>query len=336
MWFHEPSRQLFLACSDPMSRREWMPNIGRLNASGRGLNDKVIAMKIDHARGRSYDYRILKTPSFDGINGDGTLGLVGLTGQIINSKLMRLWLVNTRPSIGPSGELLDNAKLGGNATIELFEMEPAASSMKHVKTFADPQIVTPNNIAPMDDGGFYFTNDHGLNKMGLLFEATVLFGGSGVWYCDAHTNCKKVAGGFKFANGLLKAQDGLLYVPSASMGGISVFEIQPDRSLKKLTQIPFSYPIDNLSQDSNGDILIPHFPKMTAMLGMFDNPYGPTGPSAVSRLRKTESGYEIEKMIEDKHGEALPGTTTVIHDAKTGRLFLSSVISPFITVCEKR
>jgi arylesterase/paraoxonase len=227
MWFHKPSRQLLLACSDSLSRKEWMPNIGRLNASGRSLNDKVIALEIDHARGLSYDYRVLKTPSFAGVNGDGTLGLVSITGQVVNSKLLRLWLVNTRPSIGPSGELLDNAKLGGNSTIELFEMEPGASSMKHIKTFADPQIVTPNNIAPMADGGFYFTNDHGLNKVGPAFEATVLLGGSGVWYCDFNTNCGKVAGGFRFANGLLKAQDGLLYVPSATMGGISVVSCLP-------------------------------------------------------------------------------------------------------------
>ena len=88
------------------------------------------------------------------------------------------------------------------------------------------------------------------------------------------------------------------------------------------------------------------------MLGMFDNPYGPTGPSAVSRLRKTETEYQIEKVVEDKYGEVLPGTTTAVHDAKSGRLFLSSVcfaevvsillilitgvISPFITVCERR
>jgi arylesterase/paraoxonase len=330
MWFHEPSRQLFLACSDSMSRREWMPNIGRLNASGRSLNDKVIAMKIDHPRGLSYDYRVLKTPSFSGVNGDGTLGLVSITGQIINNDTLRLWLVNTRPSVDPSGALLDNAKIGGNSTIELFELDPNASNLKHIKTFADPQIATPNNIAPLPDGSFYFTNDHGLHKVGLQFEATVLLGGSGVWHCSSPnsspTVCKKVAGSVRFANGLLLGRDdNLLYVPSATMGGISVFVIQPDRTLKKLTQIPFPYPIDNLSQDSQGDIFIPHFPKMTAMLAMFERPYGPTGPSAVSRLRKIAKGeYEIEKVIEDEAGEKLPGTTTAIHDARTGRLFFSS------------
>lgn len=25
MWFSEPTRQLFLACSDPLARKEWMP-----------------------------------------------------------------------------------------------------------------------------------------------------------------------------------------------------------------------------------------------------------------------------------------------------------------------
>jgi arylesterase / paraoxonase len=289
------------------------------------LHDKVIALKVDQPRGQRLDYRILKTPNFSGVNGDGTIGLVGITGQIINNKLLRLWLINTRPSIGPSGELLDNAKVGGNSTIELFEMEPGAISMRHVKTFADSQIVTPNNIAPMEDGGFYFTNDHGLKKLGLAFELSSIFGGaSGIWYCDSNTNCRMVADGFKFANGLIKAQDGLLYVPSASMGGISVFEIQPDRSLNKTSQIFYAYPIDNLSQDSNGDIFIPHFPRMGEMLRMFENPHGPTGPSAIARLRKTEDGYQIEKVIEDKHGEFLPGTTTAIHDAKTGRIFLSS------------
>ncbi len=35
---------------------------------------------------------------------------------------------------------------------------------------------------------------------------------------------------------------------------------------------------------------------------------------------------EWEKVLEDRDGEVLPGTTTAIHDAKTGRLFLSSKV----------
>lgn len=172
MWFHEQSQQLFLACSDSVSRREWIPNIGRLNASVKGVCDNIIALKVDHARGSSYEHRVLKTPDFEGVSGDGTLGLVSITGQICSSKPIRLWLVDTRPSISPSGELLDNAKIGSNSTSELFEIDTSFSRMKRIKTFKDPQTVTSEDIAPMDDDGFYFTNDNGLHKVGLAFEAT--------------------------------------------------------------------------------------------------------------------------------------------------------------------
>lgn len=43
---------------------------------------------------------------------------------------------------------------------------------------------------------------------------------------------------------------------------------------------------------------------------------------------------EVKKVLEDWEGEVLPGATAVVHDAKTGRVFLSGVVSPFVTVCE--
>lgn len=58
---------------------------------------------------------MLKTPRMAGVNGEGTLGLVRITGQVVNKRLLRLWLVNETPSVAPSGELLANAKRGGNA-----------------------------------------------------------------------------------------------------------------------------------------------------------------------------------------------------------------------------
>jgi len=42
------------------------------------------------------------------------------------------------------------------------------------------------------------------------------------------------------------------------------------------------------------------------------------------KVTKGEEGWKAEKVLEDGLGEILPVATTVIHDAKTGRLFLSS------------
>jgi len=61
------------------------------------------------------------------------------------------------------------------------------------------------------------------------------------------------------------------------------------------------------------------------------------------RIRKTvdvgENGvrsvdYRIEKVIEDKESEVLAGSTTVRHDAKTGRLFIGAAVHPYLVVCE--
>ena len=133
------------------------------------MNDHVVAMSIDKPKGDSYEYRILKVPDFHGINGDGTINLLGMTGEDMPGRPLRLWFVNARPSVDPtSGGLLDSSKIGANSTIEVFEMNDNAGQMKHMRTFADPQIATPNNIAALGDGSFYFTNDHGLHKVGFV------------------------------------------------------------------------------------------------------------------------------------------------------------------------
>lgn len=142
----------------------------------------------------------------------------------------------------------------------------------------------------------------------------------------------------QFPNGLLRSHtDGLLYVPSAAAGGVTVFAIEPaDASLKQVQHIKVPYPIDNLAQDAEGDIYVPAFPKMTEMMASFKDAWGPRGQSVVFRLRRSPNGnVDLTKIIEDAGQEVLPGSTAVVHDAATGRLFLSGVISPFITVCEK-
>jgi hypothetical protein len=120
-----------------------------------------------------YAYRVLKTPGFAGVQGDGRIHVVGITGTTpADGVKAQLWLVNAKPSVnGQTVELLDSAVVGANSTIEVFEVQQGSDNMVHLKTYADPQIATPNNVAVVQDGGFFFTNDHGPHKVGWVSES---------------------------------------------------------------------------------------------------------------------------------------------------------------------
>jgi arylesterase / paraoxonase len=162
-----------------------------------------------------------------------------------------------------------------------------------------------------------------------------LFGTGDVSYCSANSSCKKVAHGFKFPNGLHVSSEGLLYVPSAAIGGITVFRPKPDGSLVRVHYIDLDYPIDNLTEDQNGDIWAATLPKAPKALAAFEDPLNRKSPPAtVWRVRRLDRDrpdryrYELTKIIEDAHGEQLPGMTTVVHDAETGTLFMSGEYLP--------
>ena len=46
--------------------------------------------------------------------------------------------------------------------------------------------------------------------------------------------------------------------------------------------------------------------------------------------------HVVEKVIEDREGRHLNGASTVVHDVKTGNLWLSGIASRFVTVCEPK
>lgn len=128
--------------------------------------------------------------------------------------------------------------------------------------------------------------------------------------------------------------DGLIYVPSAAVGGITVLKPRPDGSAVTVHHINLNYPIDNISEDANGDLFLATFPKALPVMAMFDKsvetPSAPTTVWKVTRLNREIADkyeYELVKVIEDRDAEVLPTATTVIHDALTGRLFLTGRFS---------
>ncbi|KXH53999.1 hypothetical protein CNYM01_10147 [Colletotrichum nymphaeae SA-01] len=354
MWLSEATRQLFLACSDPLSRQQWLPKYvfseqpppisataraQHMNASGRSTRDAVIALDIDSPKGDAFEYRVLETPGFTGTAGDGLLQLVGITGiDAPKGDRLEILLVNNGPSVDPvTGNLLDQKSVGANSTIEVFQTGPKAMGMKHVRTFTSANISTPNNIAALSSEEFYFTNANGPHKVGLQFFIGPLMADGDVSFCSASTGCKHVSERHRMPNGLVRGLDGFIYVPSSMAGGVQVFEVLSDDGLKKVADIPVPYAIDNLSVDGKGDIYAAIFPRGIEILQAAKDPLNARPKSAAVRIRKEgERVYVWEKIIEDGLGEVLPGTTTVVHDAKTGRLFFGGVTSPFIAVCEPK
>lgn len=146
-------------------------------------------------------------------------------------------------------------------------------------------------------------------------------------------------------NGLIRARDGLIYVPSTLDGTIKVFQLSKNHMLLKVKEIDVPLPIDNLSVDEAGDIYAAAFPKLYIWVESSKNPFDVDPPTAVYRIHKSgkEGGgftdayadaiYVVDMVLEDD-GSVLPGATTAVHDTETGRIFVSGVMSPFIAICE--
>ncbi|KAJ3520758.1 hypothetical protein NM208_g13581 [Fusarium decemcellulare] len=339
MWFSESTRQLFLACSDPLARPQWMPNVGRLNVSGRSQKDSIVALDVDKPIQGSFELRTLKTPGFSGTAGDGLLNLVGFAGidsSDSDSDRVELLVINLQPSVDAEGKIGDQYVNGPNSTIELFQTGAGATELKHVRTYAHGQIATPNRVAALSRDAFYVTNDHGPHKLGPLHHLAFLLKAGNAVFCEAEKGCRTVAGGMKFPNGLARDKDGLVYIPCSLTGTITVFRPLPDHSLEKIDVINTGYSLDNISIDANGDLWVAAFPAGFDTLTAYNDPLNSHPAATALRVRKVEGKWVVEKVIEDAEGEVLPVATTVIHDVKTGRLFFSSVISPSIAVCDPK
>lgn len=298
------------------------------NLTGRSRTDAVVALHIDKPRGDSFEYRALRTPGYTGAAGDGLMTVVGMNGvEVEGEDKVELMVVNMGPSVDPATGVPfpDQSVMGSNSTIEQFEVRGSdAEEMVHVHTWADNGIATPNRMAMV--GGskdFYVTNLQGPHKVGLQSRLGPLLGNGEVAFCSRGKGCRRVSSGHKFPNGLA-AHDGLVYVPNSFGKSVQVFRIKEDHDLELVEDVKIDYGIDNVSVDANGDVFVAAMPRAIEIFSAFDDPFNAKPSSAVLRMRRGEDGkLGWEKVLEDQGG-TLPATTTAVHDAKTGRFFLSS------------
>lgn len=180
-------------------------------------------------------------------------------------------------------------------------------------------------------------------------EFDAVIGGGSIGYCDQDSCNIAKDTDICFPNGIVRGYDGLFYAPSSITGEVKVLSLNGNRVLSEVASLKIPMPVDNLSVDKNGDIFAAGFPHLYEMTKSFKDPFRVSPPSAVfkfykkgagsQRLEKGESHagpkYVVEKIMEDD-GTVLPGASSAVHDAETGRIFLGGPMSPYITICETR
>ncbi|KAF8312468.1 calcium-dependent phosphotriesterase [Clavulina sp. PMI_390] len=255
-----------------------------------------------------------------------------------------VYLVNHRPHTGDKAG--KDAEFGADEAIEVFKTTVGSTVLTHVHTFEDPTasvIITPNDIAGSDDGqSLYFTNDHGLrtgkwHRMARAWFSTKV---TSVGYCNVKTGCKIAVAGLPGTNGLVKTQDGTIWVASTSDGYIRGFSQQADNSLALVEKVYVGRLMDNLTVDTNGNIYA------AVVVGspleadtFFADPIHNRMRSAAYNIslntgRDAYFGekWKVEKIFEDD-GQLMSGVTTAFYDPKAKLMYYSGAFAPWSLVC---
>ncbi|KAF7590354.1 hypothetical protein BBP40_002957 [Aspergillus hancockii] len=340
IWLDEDGRKLYAACTSVASRRGWSPGGNSYDVLARTRTDHIAVLDVDHP-GSDGLYGLHTLEVGDGYQGD--LDLHGFDVRDFGEKL-RFWLINHRPPVdGVTGAPLDATRVGANSTVEVFDLAKGSTTLEHVRTVISDAIISPNDLAVDDDGvGFLVTNDHN-TKVGTLRQLNMLYGDGSIAYCRSDTGKCHIAAdiGFYFPNGITKGLDGHFYVADSAKGQVTVHHLVDER-LIKIDEIPLHIPIDNLSLDAQGNIIVAAFPSPLKFLRAMNDPTT-TAPATVLMIRRgaQQEGkggrvYEVVKLVEDKEGKSLPTTTVAVRDVKSRRLFLGGVAAPFIGICKER
>ncbi|KAG9103588.1 hypothetical protein FRC06_009722 [Ceratobasidium sp. 370] len=256
-----------------------------------------------------------------------------------DADLLWVYLVNHRPPLDPT---VDAAKVGADSVIEIFKTRVGTRTMQWVKTVEDPSvIVTPNDVMGGANGKeFWFTNDNAV-KVGLARPLHLLFRVKSTWvgYCHVDTGCKVAADELYFSNGIVRANDGTVWVGSTGSGDITVHEQQADKTLVPTEVIKIDRPIDNLSLAPDGSIIAATLPK--ALQFIMQTAKDPSIPSPASAHRisvnKDHSSYfgekyKVEKIFEED-GTMLGSAASTAAEYE-GKLYLHGVVAPRLLICK--
>ena len=215
----------------------------------------------------------------------------------------------------------------GKHTVEVYRWN--GETLAHEKTIADPLMVSPNDVHPLDHERFFVTNDHANPPgWGRTIEEYFQREISNVLYYDG-SRFREAAGGIGLPNGVNASPDGrTLYVASTITGSIRVFALDvASGALSPSGRIDVGSGVDNIDVDGNGQLWVAAHPKLLTFVRHVSDPTIPA-PSQVFRIEPTTKRVE-EVYLE--LGSRLSGSSVgAFHN---GRLLIGPVFDSKFLDC---
>lgn len=224
---------------------------------------------------------------------------------------------------------------GGRHSILLFQFLDD-TTLSLLRTFADsPLIISPNDVAAVDEHRFFFTNDHGSHsKLGKTFEEYLQLAKSNVVYFDGK-EFSIAAEKLAYANGINISRDRReLYVAACIGKRILVYdhEISSGKlSFKK--EINLNTGVDNIELDESGNLWVACHPQLLTFVKHAKDT-SRLAPSQVIKIKKESNGNFILEEIYLNQGEEISASSVAAVAGNT--LLIGAVLDNHILRCELR
>ncbi|KAK5050504.1 hypothetical protein LTR84_003785 [Exophiala bonariae] len=320
---HYASNTAFLACGDPLERRNWYPCAGMRDSTKRSeASFRETLFKYDLISGKPTELQL------HGLEGDFITHGIDIFSTPGDPSKVHIFAVN-------------HAREGDS--ILIFSHELGSDVVELESKVRHPNIKTANGVVATGSREFYVTNDHYF-ALGPLRVAEEAYGpftwSTHVQFCDAsaeHVTCKQVTGTFPGANGIALWKN-RLFVGDARNGTVTIFDIHHDKSLTQLSQMDLGAAADNINIDPiSGDPIVAIFPTLEDLPTYLDNvlSLGKDFLVPAASLRLNHAKDYAPELIYFDDGSVMSFMTTAAVDPYNN-LFLASGVIQYggLAVCQ--
>lgn len=236
----------------------------------------------------------------------------------------------------PTGQaylyVVDHAS--GKHSILLYQFQDD-TTLSLVKTFGDsPFMISPNDVAAVDEHRFYFTNDHGAHSSsGKLMEDYLQLKKADVIYYNG-SEYIMAANRIAYCNGVnMNRERDEVYVASTIGKSIFAYKRSEGGALDFLQEIKLDTGVDNIELDEQGNLWVACHPQLLSFVKHAKDT-SKLAPSQVIKLTRNADGKFTSEEIYLNLGEELSASSVAAVAGNT--MLVGAVFDDHILRCEMR